>query len=68
MLWGPAWDMFKGFFRDKRQLEDLLNAIKPVRNDLAHFRAVPAKELDRCRIAADDLVAILEREVESRDS
>ena len=68
MLWGPAWDMFKGSFRDKRQLEDLLNAIKPVRNDLAHFRVVPAKELDRCRITADDLVAILEREAESRES
>lgn len=69
MLWGPAWDMFRHLFRDKRDLEDLLKGIAPVRNDMAHFRNVPDKELARCRVASDDLLAVLERELRttSRD-
>jgi energy-coupling factor transporter ATP-binding protein EcfA2 len=63
MLWGPAWDMFRHLFRDKRDLEDLLKGISPVRNDMAHFRNVPDKELARCRVASDDLLAVLEREL-----
>jgi hypothetical protein len=51
-----AWTLFQSAFRDKRELDDLLKRIIPVRNDLAHFRRVPAKELDRCRLAADDLL------------
>lgn len=60
VIWGPAWDMFKGMFRDKREVEDLLRGITPVRNDVAHFRAVPAKELARCRVAADDFISMIE--------
>jgi hypothetical protein len=60
---GISWDMFKGMFRDKRELEDKLACIMPVRNDCAHFCDVPEKELDRCRIACDDLLAVAEREV-----
>jgi hypothetical protein len=56
-----AWDLFRTPFRDKRELEDRASAIIPVRNDQAHFRAVPAKELDRCRIAVDDLTLLLSR-------
>lgn len=52
-----AWKLFKPAFRDVRELEDLLKCVIPVRNDLAHFRRVPAKELDRCRVAADDLLS-----------
>lgn len=55
MVANEAWDLFKAPFRDKRQLEDLIGSIVPVRNDAAHFRSVPQKELDRCRLAADDL-------------
>ena len=50
-----AWALFGEAFRDKRQLEDLISAIIPVRNDAAHFRSVPKNELDRCRIAVSDL-------------
>jgi hypothetical protein len=56
-----AWDLFKEPFRDKRELEDLIGAIVPVRNDAAHFRSVPQKEMDRCRLAADDLEQMIKR-------
>jgi hypothetical protein len=55
MLWQKAWDMFKSMFRDKRELEDILRSISPVRNDQAHFRSVPERELTRCRLACEDL-------------
>lgn len=61
MTTNAAWAMFQDAFRDKRQLDDLLKCLVPVRNDLAHFRRVPAKELDRCRVAADDLLEALAR-------
>jgi hypothetical protein len=61
MLSNNAWKLFQPAFRDKRQLEDLINCVIPVRNDLAHFRRVPAKELDRCRIAADDLIGAADK-------
>ena len=57
-----SWPLFSHLFRDKRQLEDLFASISPVRNDHAHFAKVPQKELDRCRIACDDLLVICERE------
>lgn len=61
---GATWDLFKRSFRDKRELEDKLACIMPVRNDRAHFTPVPSKELDRCRIACDDLLTIAERELD----
>jgi hypothetical protein len=59
MMANNAWALFREAFRDKRELEDLLRAITPVRNDLAHFRRVPAKELDRARVAADDILTAI---------
>lgn len=56
-----SWHMFKKLFRDKRELEDLLRDITPVRNDFAHFRTVPERELDRCRIRCEDLLALMSR-------
>jgi len=56
-----VWDSFTRLFRDKRHVEDLIASITPVRNDRAHFAKVPPKELDRCRIACDDLLVIFER-------
>ncbi|WP_291910786.1 hypothetical protein [Accumulibacter sp.] len=64
MIHGQGWSHFKHMFRDKRELEDKVSAITPVRNDRAHFSEVPAKELDRCRIACDDLSVIVDRELE----
>lgn len=61
MIWKKSWDLFKHLFRDKRELEDMLRDIVPVRNDGAHFRSVPEHELDRCRIRCVDLLTILER-------
>ena len=61
MMWNKAWDLFEHLFRDKREFEDMIRDILPVRNDTAHFRAVPEQELDRCRFRCTDLVTILER-------
>jgi hypothetical protein len=58
-----AWDMFKHLFRDKRQLEDIVADITPVRNDHAHFRRVPERELLRCRLRCEDLLYLLEQDV-----
>jgi hypothetical protein len=55
-----AWGEIGHVFRDKRQLEDLFAAIAPVRNDRAHFAKVPKKELERCGIACDDLLVLIE--------
>ena len=54
-----AWEIFREPFTDKRHLQDLMKAIVPVRNDTAHFRSVPQKELDRCKLAVDDLQGLL---------
>jgi hypothetical protein len=59
MIHGKAWPHFAHLFRDKRQLEDMMSAITPVRADRAHFTNVPEKELVRCKIACDDLLVIL---------
>lgn len=61
MTSNQAWELFKEPFRDKRELEDLIRPITAVRNDVAHFRSVPARELERCRMAIDDLNVIVGR-------
>ncbi len=63
ITWNAAWDMFKPMFRDKRELEDMLRDISQVRNDSAHFRSVPKRELDRCRIRCEDLLTIVEKQI-----
>ena len=63
MISSKTWHLFKHMFRDKRELEDRINSIMPVRNDRAHFSRVPAKEMDRCRIACDDLVVMAEKDL-----
>lgn len=61
MVAGPAWQLYKTAFDDKRQLEDFARSIIPVRNDAAHFRSVPPMELQRCRIAVADLAHRLQQ-------
>jgi hypothetical protein len=62
MISGEAWELFRKPFRDRREWEDLIRAITPMRNDAAHFRSVPLRaELERCRMAIDDLTALLAR-------
>jgi hypothetical protein len=56
-----AWSLFRDMFRDKRELEDILKDVTPVRNDFAHFRAVPERELARCGLRCEDLLAILSK-------
>jgi hypothetical protein len=61
MLANDAWELFRAGFSDKRQVDDLVKAIVPVRNDRAHFRSVPDQELLRCRVATVDLAKALTR-------
>jgi abortive infection bacteriophage resistance protein len=56
-----SWTLFKSMFRDKRELEDLLKDVMPVRNDCAHFRSVPDREMNRCRLRCEDLMAIISK-------
>ena len=59
MMSGEGWALFRPPFKDKRQLEDLVASIIPVRNDGAHFRPVPKNELLRCSVALSDLETLL---------
>lgn len=68
MTWKKSWHLFQGLFRDMRELQDMLRDIMPVRNDGAHFRAVPEHELDRCRVRCVDLLAILESNAQAGPS
>jgi hypothetical protein len=61
MISNRSWDLFRDLFRDKRELEDILRDMTPVRNDFAHFRFVPERELDRCRLRCEDLLAIISK-------
>ena len=63
MLHADAWPHFRHMFKDKRQLEDLRGSIAPVRNDIAHFVSIPPKEIQRCSIACDDLLFIIDKEL-----
>jgi hypothetical protein len=65
MMAGNAWELFRHLFKDKRQLEDLVRSVTPVRNDQAHFRTVPLLELRRCQVACEDLRNLLEKEKDS---
>jgi hypothetical protein len=64
VTWNKSWDLFRHLFRDKRELDDIIRDIVPVRNDSAHFRSVPELELNRCRVRCIDLLTILERNQE----
>lgn len=54
-----SWELFRDMFRDRRELEDMLKDVTPVRNDFAHFRTVPERERDRCKLRCEDLLAII---------
>jgi len=51
MVVNEAWDMI--------ELEDLIRKISPVRNDAAHFRIVPIKQLRSCQAACEELKTLL---------
>jgi hypothetical protein len=65
MLSRKAWSLFGPMFRDKRELEDMMRDVAPVRNDSAHFRSVPPLELARCRVRCEDLIAIIDAQPDS---
>lgn len=65
IMWSGSWDLFRHLFKDKRELTEMLAEITPVRNDKAHFRPVPSRELDRCRIRCDDLLQLVEKGLQS---
>ncbi len=55
MVSSEAWEMFRAAFQDKRELEDMLKQITPVRNEYAHFRSVAGQQELHCRVAIHDL-------------
>jgi hypothetical protein len=59
MVANEAWEMFKPMFRDRRELEDIIGKIAPVRNDTAHFRTVSVQQLRSCQVACEDLTRLL---------
>jgi hypothetical protein len=59
MVAHDAWSLFSGAFSGRPEFDGLLSAIRPVRNDQAHFRRVPERELLRCRLACGDLLTLL---------
>jgi hypothetical protein len=61
ITWKQSWDMFAPMFRDKRELEDMIREIGVVRTERAHFRTVPQRELARCKLRCQDLLAVLDR-------
>lgn len=61
MVSNEAWELFRSPFRDRRELEDKIADIVPVRNDGAHFRSTPDRELGRCRLAVGDLLSLISR-------
>jgi hypothetical protein len=55
-----VWSEVRGLFRGRKEvLQELVAKISPVRNDRAHFRPVPEKELQRCVLACDDLLTMI---------
>lgn len=60
LLSNELWVDVKPLFKEKDRLQQMVAAISRVRNDRAHFRAVPEKELQRCALACDDLLAIIQ--------
>jgi hypothetical protein len=59
LLANELWGEVKALFREKDQLQRTVGAISKVRNDRAHFRPVPEKELQRCVLACDDLLTVI---------
>ena len=65
ILWKKAWPLFQPYLPNKREIERWRNEVTPVRNDQAHFREVPEKELNRCWLACDDFIVALDKAAES---
>lgn len=61
MVGKDAWSGFSHVFQDKRELEILLGPINSVRTDKAHFYKVPERELTRCKLHCEDLLAVIEK-------
>ena len=61
MLSNLVWSDFRSSFRDKRELEDISRDVSAVRNDSAHFRLIPERELFRCALRCEDLMHLLRK-------
>ena len=59
ILSNQAWELFQSVFGDRRTVETKIGETIPVRNDLAHPAPIPRKELWRCWIACDDMLAMM---------
>ena len=59
ILSNQAWELFLDVFGDRATVETKIREIVPVRNDFAHPAPIPRKELLRCWIACDDMLAMI---------
>ena len=59
LLSNDLWVDVKPLFKEKDLLQRRIGAISKVRNDRAHFRPVPDKELQRCVLECDDLLTLI---------
>jgi hypothetical protein len=66
VIWNKAWGLFEPHLPKKKVLNRWAREVTPVRNDTAHFRDVPEKELYRCWIVCDDFIVCLDRAIEAR--
>jgi hypothetical protein len=56
VLIGNEWDEFRKVFHDKRKTQEDLAVVTQCRNELEHFRSLPAREIMRLQVAANDLL------------
>ncbi|WP_236208342.1 hypothetical protein [Pseudomonas tohonis] len=56
-----AWPHFSSAFKDTQETQRLISTINAVRTDKAHFYTVPERELSRCRLHCEDILAIIEK-------
>ncbi len=53
---GNEWDEFRKVFGDKRKTQESLRVVTQCRNEVEHFRPLPAREIMRLHVAASDLL------------
>jgi hypothetical protein len=62
VLFHEIWNDFVPVFgKRKDTIQETIAKVSAVRNDRAHFRPVPEKELQRCVLACDDLLTMMKK-------
>ena len=57
---GPDWELFRPTFKgDKKKLDHAISVIAPARNELAHNREIPPRELLRAYLESTELLELI---------